>query len=217
MAGDSAQDGGHFKAAYTLETNEQTREHYSSWAESYDQEVSVENGYAQPERVAHTLAELYAGKSIQILDAGCGSGLSGLALKQAGFSTIDGCDFSPEMLEKSLEKACYRNLFEADLNAGQANIAANHYDVVTCVGVFSFGHVFPDACDDLLRILKPKGHLIIAVNVPYWEQGELTKKIDALENSGNIEVLKKELGEHLPGHDVMGWVITLQKCPETKR
>jgi len=211
LAGKSTGDGGHFQAAYTLEDNEQTLEHYRSWAQSYDQEVAVDNGYAQPQRVAETVDALCADRNIAILDAGCGSGLSGMALKQAGYNTIDGCDFSPEMLEKSLEKDCYTKLFEADLNKGQPDIANHHYDVVTCVGVFSFGHVFPDACDDLLRIVRPGGHLIIALNEQYWDQGDLASKIDALQQSGTVKLVTQQFGEHLPGHDVKGWVLALQK------
>lgn len=204
-------DSGHFKSAYSLETNEQTREHYSSWAESYDREVGEENCYAQPARVAEMLKRFQPESDIRILDAGCGSGLSGVALRSSGYTRIDGCDFSSEMLEKCSEKNVYEKLFESDLNAGQPDIANNTYEAITCVGVFSFGHVFPDACDDLLRILKSGGHLIIALNAPYWDEGDLAAKIETLVSNQKVEVLAKEFGEHLPGHDVMGWVIAIRK------
>ena len=211
MGGDSESDSGHFKAAYGLETNEQTRQHYSSWAESYDREVAQENGYVQPARVAEMLMRFRPQPDIRILDAGCGSGLSGVALNASGYFKIDGCDFSPEMLKKSLEKHVYKQLFESNLNIGQPDIADDTYDAVTCVGVFSFGHVFPDACDDLLRILKTGGHLIIALNAPYWDKGDLANKIETLVGRGEVAVLAKEFGDHLPGHNVMGWVIALEK------
>ncbi|MCJ8310223.1 MAG: methyltransferase domain-containing protein, partial [Rhizobiaceae bacterium] len=98
------EDSGHFEAAYSLENNDQTRDHYRSWADTYDKEVSEVNGYAQPQRVAEMAAKIAPHKEVRILDAGCGSGLSGVALKAAGYKHIDGCDFSPEMLEKSPER-----------------------------------------------------------------------------------------------------------------
>ena len=211
MGDHTDQDSGHFEAAYDLETNEQTKGHYKSWAATYDLEVGEINGYAQPTRTAEMLQRFQPDAGIRILDAGCGSGLSGEALKEVGYTKIDGCDFSPEMLEKSLEKGCYDNLFEADLNAGQPDIADGTYDAVTCVGVFSFGHVFPDACDDLLRVTKTGGHLLIALNDPFWQKGDLAEKIEALEVSGKVKTLAKEFGEHLPGHNVNGWVIALEK------
>ena len=207
---DSA-DSGHFDGAYSLETNEQTLKHYRSWAETYDKEVSEQNGYAQPKRVADMLQHLEATADSRILDAGCGSGLSGLALRAAGYSQIDGCDFSPEMLEKSREKDCYDTLFEANLNESLPQLADNAYDVVTCVGVFSFGHVFPDACDELLRGLKSGGLFIIALNEPYWDKGDLSDKLNSLEAAGKIRILEVQYGEHLPGHDVKGYVIAVQK------
>ncbi|MGI9365613.1 MAG: hypothetical protein ACR2O8_10560, partial [Rhizobiaceae bacterium] len=106
---------------------------------------------------------------------------------------------------------CYDALFEANLNEGQPNLANEIYDVVTCVGVFSFGHVFPDACDDLLRILKKRGHLIIALNEQYWDKGDLRDKLTDLEKEGLVQVIEKQFGDHLPGHNVMGWVIALEK------
>jgi predicted TPR repeat methyltransferase len=211
MARTPDKDSGHFEAAYSLETNDQTRDHYRSWADTYDKEVSEVNGYAQPQRVADMALKLQADLNCSILDAGCGSGLSGEALKAAGYGQIDGCDFSPEMLEKSLDKGCYRKLFEADLNAEMPDTADASYDMVTCVGVFSFGHVYPDACDELLRVLKPGGHLIIALNEPYWDKGDLSAKLDQLANAGTITMLEKQYGDHLPGHDVNGWVIAAEK------
>ena len=205
------EENSHFHAAYSLKTNAQTRQHYKSWAETYDHEVNELNGYAQPQRVADMIARVQPDLSSKILDAGCGSGLSGLAICQSGYTNIDGCDFSPEMLEKSLEKGCYSRLFEANLNEALPDISDSSYDIVTCVGVFSFGHVFPDACDELLRVLRAGGHLIIALNEQYWDKGDLADKLAILEGAGVIEILEKQFGEHMPGHQVNGWVITAVK------
>ncbi len=204
-------DSGHFEAAYSLKTNNQTRQHYKSWAKTYDHEVGKVSGYAQPQRVANVIRDLNADLSCHILDAGCGSGLSGVAMRQLGYDNIDGCDFSPEMLEKSLEKGCYIRLFEANLNENLPDTPDESYDIVTCVGVFSFGHVFPEACDELLRVLRPGGHLIIALNEQYWDKGDLAAKLDKLDADGAINILDKQFGEHMPGHQVNGWVISVVK------
>ncbi len=208
-----SRSNGHFAQAYSLETAEQTISHYKSWAKSYDREVGEENGYAQPTRCAQTLRHhLLPDSQPRILDAGCGSGLSGVALHDAGFVKLDGCDFSPQMLAVAREKNIYTNLFEADLNAGLPAVKNGMYDAITCVGIFSFGHVHPTACHELLRILKPPGIFVIALNEQYWSQGDLQKEIDILVENQKITVLSKEYGDHLPGHDVKGWVLALQKC-----
>lgn len=197
----------HFKNAYSLESAQETLEHYAKWAESYDQEVAEENGYAQPQRTAEALAAHLPPEGTVILDAGCGSGLSGLALANAGYRKIDGCDFSPDMLAKAAEKNVYRSLFEADLNEGLPGTENAGYDAVTAVGVFSFAHVMPDACEDLVRVLKQGGFLVIALNEKFWERGDLARKLEELEQAEKLTLLSKEFGEHLPGHGVKGWVI----------
>ncbi|MEE9313748.1 MAG: class I SAM-dependent methyltransferase [Rhizobiaceae bacterium] len=211
MSEELEEDSGHFAAAYTVKTQAETKDFYSSWAETYDKEVGEDNAYAQPGRATEMLLRYSQDRHIRILDAGCGSGLSGVALKHAGFRDVDGCDFSPEMLTRAKTKACYQNLFEADLNKGQVNIKDATYGAITCVGVFSFGHVAPNACDDLIRLLKPRGFLIIALNEQYWEKGDLSDKIDAMVANGTVRLLAKEFGDHLPGHGVMGWVLALEK------
>jgi len=198
---------GFLGTAYDLETGEQTLAHYQRWAGTYDQEVGVDNGYAQPARCAAALARV-ASSCDHVLDVGCGTGLSGVALRDAGFTRLDGCDFSPPMLERAAETGVYRRLFEADLNAG-LNIDGDAYDHAVAVGVFSFGHIRPDALREVLRVVRAGGAVVVGVNDHFWEVGELPAELDAIEADGLASVASREHGEHLPGAAIMGWVIVL--------
>jgi len=198
---------GFLGTAYDLETGEQTLDHYQRWAGTYDQEVGVDNGYAQPARCAAALARV-AGSCDHVLDVGCGTGLSGVALRDAGFTRLDGCDFSPPMLERAAETGVYRQLFEADLNAG-LDIDGDAYDHAVAVGVFSFGHIRPDALREVLRVVRAGGAVVVGVNDHFWEVGELPAELDAIEADGLASVASREHGEHLPGAAIMGWVIVL--------
>jgi trans-aconitate methyltransferase len=52
----------------------------------------------------------------QGIDFGCGSGVLGLALSDAGLrQPLDGIDLSPVMLELARQTGCYRRLIEANL------------------------------------------------------------------------------------------------------
>ena len=197
---------GFLGTAYDLETGEQTLDHYQRWAGTYDQEVGVDNGYAQPARCAATLAGV-ADPCSHVLDVGCGTGLSGLALRDSGFTRLDGCDFSPPMLERAAETGVYRRLFEADLNTGLGTDDA--YDHAVAVGVFSFGHIRPDALREVLRVVRAGGAVVVGVNDHFWEVGELPAELDAIEADGLASVASREHGEHLPGAAIMGWVIVL--------
>ena len=98
---------GFFDKAYSLTNSDQTRAHYARWAETYDAEIGIEKGYRQPERCASALVSHGLINDALILDIGCGTGLSGLALRQAGYKRIDGCDLSLEMLTKAKATRAY--------------------------------------------------------------------------------------------------------------
>lgn len=198
--------------AYQARTSEEMREYYDRWAEVYDAELS-ENEYQQPRRCAEALAQhVEDPRSARILDAGCGTGLSGLALVETGFVHIDGCDLSTAMLEKAFETEIYSKLFVADLNNPPLDAHDAAYDAVTAVGVFSFGHVMANAIDEFLRVLKPGGMTVIGMNDHYFREGTVTARLDALRAERLIELLSCEHGAHIPGTGLTGWVIVSRKA-----
>ena len=194
---------------YRLETQEETLAHYEAWADTYDEEIT-ENNYAQPSRCASALAQFSTIDEINVLDIGCGSGLSGLALNDFGFKNIDGCDFSPSMLEKAKSTNVYQKLFLADINE-ELDIEEETYDAVCAVGVLAFAHVRTEALRQMLRVVKSKGLLVIGLNEHYWEGGSVGEKIRELSEGDEAELLFEEFGDHLPGADIGGWVAVLRK------
>ncbi|MEM0923692.1 MAG: methyltransferase domain-containing protein [Pseudomonadota bacterium] len=104
------------KQAYGLDGSEEIGRFYTDWAEEYEDELS-DNGYVTPERCAKALAKFATDKSQPIMDLACGTGLSALALRDQGFTTIDGFDLSEGMLEKARAKTgLYRDLGLADMS-----------------------------------------------------------------------------------------------------
>ncbi|MCB1423835.1 MAG: class I SAM-dependent methyltransferase [Nitratireductor sp.] len=202
----------YFDKAYDLKTTDETKQHYAQWAEVYDLEIGEEKGYRQPERCARALAAAGLETHAAVLDVGCGTGLSGRALAAAGYETIDGCDLSPEMLSKAQATGVYRRLFEADLNHPPLDASDGQYGAAACVGVFSFGHVQPDAIDDILRVLRPGGYLVIGLNDHYFEEGSFPAKLAALEKAGTLTLVSKEHGAHLENVEgSTGWVFVHRK------
>ncbi|MEM9329758.1 MAG: class I SAM-dependent methyltransferase [Pseudomonadota bacterium] len=201
-----------FEIAYDLEDTEETRAMYDRWAKVYDRDLKA-GDYQQPARCADALSKHLANQSGLILDVGCGTGLSGLALHNAGFKNVDGCDLSQGMLEMAKNLDIYTRLFACDLNEPPLDVADDYYDGLTAVGVFSFGHVLPDAVDELLRVVKPNGIIIIGLNDHFYEEGSLTRKLEALESDEKLSILSREHGDHIPANDLKGWVLTLQKTP----
>ena len=62
------------------------------------------------------LARANPGLESPVVDLGCGTGLSGEALRAAGFADVDGYDFSEGMLALARKKNCYREIINTDLS-----------------------------------------------------------------------------------------------------
>ena len=201
--------------SYALETSIETLAHYEAWADTYDKEISEELGYAQPVRCAAALSTVvgtqHGAPTGRVLDVGCGTGLSGLALEQAGFTNLDGCDFSAPMLDRAAATGVYQQLFAADLNEG-LDVPDEAYDAVAAVGVFSFGHIQPSALREILRVVRLSGAVVIGLNDHYWDLGTFQSEVDAIEADGLATLVFQEHGDHLPGADIQGWVVVLMKA-----
>lgn len=210
-----AEEGSFLKRAHDVRTIAETRKFYSDWAETYDAELTGEHDYVQPRRSAEMLSRFLPDRGAEILDVGCGTGLVGAALAETGYRTIDGCDLTPEMLEKARERGIYRRLFEADLNRPPLGVRDGAYGAAVAVGVFSFSLIHPDALDEVLRLLAPGAPLIIGVNADFYAEGTLARKLDALVSADRIERLADEHGDHINSAGVSGWAVAVRKAPAT--
>ena len=115
------------------------------------------------------------------------------------------------MLARAKALNVYQSLAFADLTTPLEHISNASFDVVTAVGVFSFGHIPASALDTLLRITQQNGFVIICINEPFWDEGSVANRIESLIDVQKIKMDEKTYGDHLPGHNVNGWVIVLQK------
>lgn len=195
--------------AYGLDNPAKTREFYRKWAETYEAEMR-DNGYTSPKRVAAAMAVQVTDKSKPLLDLGCGTGLSGVALTEAGFTIIDGSDFSAEMLAAAESKDVYRALTRGDLNdpiPGKPGEYAN----ITAVGVFSPGHAPPEMIGQVLDLLPAGGCFGFTLNDHALDEKIYEQKIEKLAAEGSAEIAFEEYGDHLPGHDLKAKVIVLRK------
>ena len=80
---------------------------------------------------------------------------------QAGAKTIDGVDLSPGMLKIAEKAGIYRHLATADLSKKISDRGDASYDVVTCVGTLTHGHVGPvPALEEFARITRKDGVIV---------------------------------------------------------
>lgn len=204
------QPKGFLDNAYTVETPEQTKAFYDGWAATYEAEIKA-NGYATPTRCAEALAALVPDKTVAVLDLGCGTGLSGEALRAGGFSTIDGTDFSEEMLAHAERKpGLYRALTRGDLTR-PLPAEPGQYEHIAAIGVFSPSHAPAAMIDRVLEVLPTGGLFVFSLNDHTLEDPSFEARVAAVAAAGIAEVVYREYGEHLPGHGLKALIYVLRK------
>ncbi len=179
---------------------------YDDWADSYDADLDAA-GYATPDRLAAALADHAPDRAAPILDFACGSGLSGLALRRAGFTTVDGTDISQRMLDRAAATGAYRSLakvaHDAPLPTGYAIIAAT--------GAISRGAAPPETLDAVAAALPPGGLLALSYNDHTLEDPAYTDRLAALVSDGTFETLLEAHGPHLPDLGLNATVYILRR------
>ncbi len=199
----------HLSRAYGLGNVTDTQAFYTDWAATYDAEVQ-ENGYATPERCAKALAGFTPEQDLAILDIGCGTGLSGKHLADAGFTRIDGCDINPEMLKVAETRNVYDCLWQSSTD-NPFPFKDGTYDVITAIGVISIGAAPIDLLYALLKKLNSGGMAVFSFNdhtlaVPEYECAVMNHT-----DCGAFELLFKEHGPHLPGKGMKSNVYVMRK------
>lgn len=91
---------------------------FDLFAESFEQQLQQKLSYRAPELVAEAAAKVLRapGRALDILDAGCGTGLCGPLFKPWARHLV-GVDLSSGMLQKASGKACYDQLVKAELTS----------------------------------------------------------------------------------------------------
>lgn len=199
---------GFLDKAYQARDASSTRSLYDDWAASYEAEVA-ENGYATPGRCADALKSHVADLDAPVLDFGCGTGLSGLALKLAGFGNIDGIDLSHEMLEVARGKGVYRKLDQIEADGA---LPCGDYAAMAAIGVIGAGAAPISVLHTLMRALPSGGKLVFSFNDHALEDPANEGGVAEWTDCGAAHLLFKEHGPHLPGIDLMSNVYVLEKA-----
>lgn len=142
------------------------------------------------------LIEKYIGKkNLKILDVGCGSGMNLTALGKYGDAF--GIDSSPEAIMFCKK----RNLKNVKLGiAEKTGFAANSFDLITALDVIEHTKDDSKSLEELYRILKPGGYIIITVPAyeALWSQWDVVlQHYRRYSREGLIKLLKDKKFEIL--------------------
>ncbi len=198
------------KKAFHAKSVDETERFYDDWADSYEQ-THLDMGYLAPKRCAEALAHFAGDKSAPVLDIGCGTGLSGIALRQAGFTNIIGTDLSTGMLAKAGQHAgVYTQLIQADLSQGLPE-SLNRVCNAVAAGVFSPGHAPASALSSIVDALEDRGCFAFSLNDHSLEDASYQAAIDEQVGDGVARELFREHDINVPGTGLYATVVVLQK------
>lgn len=180
--------GGHLGSVYGAKSPQELAAHYDDWSSTYDVEMA-NLGYRHPAIVLALLARHAPRGSAPVLDAGCGTGLVGEWLGIIGFDSVYGLDFSKGMLAKAARKKVYAKLTEAALGT-TLPFETGYFAATVSSGVFTTGHVGAEGIDELVRITKPQGPIVLTIKDTLWEAA-LKAKIESLVAAGKISIAEQ--------------------------
>lgn len=166
------------------------RAYYDDWAQRYNLDTSSVD-YNAPAISARLLRQYLPATGARLLDAGCGTGLVGIELGKLGYHDIEGFDLSESMARQALASGAYRRVRGGvDMMHSSQSHGQESYDAVLSVGVFTLGHVPPEALLVLLALTRPGGLLVLSTRTHYYDQTDFQQRVDELLADRRIELLQ---------------------------
>jgi predicted TPR repeat methyltransferase len=180
--------GGALGAVYDAKRPEEVAAIYDRWAETYDSDMSA-NGYRHPTICLALLARHLPRAAAPLLDAGAGTGLIGEWLAILGYPHVEALDISPGMLAKAEQKGVYAALHNLALG-GPLPFADGHFAGIVSTGVFTSGHVGVEGLDELVRICRAGGVIVLTVKDTLWDGG-FSARLQELETAGLLHRIEE--------------------------
>lgn len=190
----------HLDRVFASNTTQESRELYDEWAKTYDSDMA-EHDFTAPRLVAEAVARGLKLNHIspkkpldglQIVDAGCGTGLVGIELSKLGATDIVGLDLSEGMLEVAKNTAVYDDLRTIDLTK-RLEFDDGKFDALTCCGIFTHGHLGPEPLEEFVRIVKDGGVVVATVLDSFWVEKRFEAVVERLVNEKKVELVEREI------------------------
>jgi predicted TPR repeat methyltransferase len=194
---------------------------FDQYAPSFDQHLTHTLKYRAPQVIREALLAAPMPKGIEVLDLGCGTGLSGEALRDLARHLI-GVDLSPGMVARARERKIYDELIVGDLTAALQHLARPVGAIVACdvfVYIGDLADIFRSAsagltggglfafsveADDSTETFSLSRKRRYTHSLKYIRMLAAANKF--AEVSSNLKPLRSE-----GGHDVMGWIVVLRR------
>lgn len=181
---------------------------YAEWSATYDADL-IAAGYESPRRVAEAIRQ-FCNPYTTILDFGCGTGLSGLALQAVGFKHIDGVEISPEMLALAKLRKVYNSVWQSALGE-ITHVKRGQYQIIVAAGVISLGAAPPETLSLIIDHLDKGGMAGFSFNDPTVAEGSYDAILNSEILEKRVKVIFRENGTHLSEINMRSDIIVLKR------
>lgn len=136
---------------------------FDRFADSFDAKLARLH-YRAPELIAQAVTALHGTpqRSLEVLDAGCGTGLCGPLLKPYALR-LDGVDLSAQMLAKAQPRQVYDHLAKAELTAFIEAAPAASYDLIVSADTLCYFGELHAVARAAARALRVGGGFVFTV------------------------------------------------------
>ena len=177
-------------------------------AGNYDATFS-EWEYVGPETAAAILKNFVPSGS-RIMDAACGSGLTGTALRNLGYSDIQGMDISGKLLAIAEATGAYTQLHKVDMQELPLPFEDDRFDAVNFIGALTYFET-NEILKELCRITRKGGCIVFSQRDDIMAAKNYGEKLKELETLG---LWQRRFGTepmpYLPKHPDYGEKIKVQ-------
>ena len=194
------------------------RSFYDKWSDTYDESLNQWN-YKAPRQSALILKRYIKNNPKYLLDLACGTGLFAQEIGKIFPNIIcDGTDISKKIINISLQKNLYRNLY---LSSFEKNIKSNDdYNVVSLIGGMTYCKNYQLLFELVYNYLKNRGYFIFTHRIDIWEKLNFDDLLKFNENKFEIIYISKPL-KYLPenkdfGNKVKIKIVLLSKKKRAK-
>jgi predicted TPR repeat methyltransferase len=183
---------------------------YDAFAETGDYDETFDEwGYVGPQTAA-AIALNYVPTDSRILDAACGSGLTGTALAALGYQHIEGIDISARLLELAAATGAYERVTRVDMQRFPLPFDDDEFDAVDFIGALTYFES-DEILRELCRIVRSGGYVVFSQRDDIMRDRQYGRRLDQLEHEGIwTRVFGTEPMPYLPKHPEYGTKIGVQ-------
>lgn len=197
---------------------------FDRFAVSFDAKLAA-LGYSAPSLVAEAIGDCLgtAATGLEVLDAGCGTGLCAPLLK-AFARRLTGVDLSRGMLDKARGRGLYDRLHQMELTSYLRD-NPGHYDLIASADTLVYFGALDEAMRAAAQALRPGGHLCFTAEAlpddaadgyrlqHHGRYAHTRAYLEATLQQANLAVLRLDQAvlRSEAGEPVSGWLVLARK------